>query len=144
MASHSPGTVRARSRTLPANLLWILWVGFFWIGTIGIGACILPRAAVAREGHDKPVTKVADQVAWKPTAIPDRILLSWTGDPAHTQAVTWRTDTSVTKGLARIAIAGHGPRFVEHAVEVVAETVPFESDLGMAHYHTVPVRASPA
>jgi 3',5'-cyclic AMP phosphodiesterase CpdA len=101
--------------------------------------CLPPRATVAHEGrnHGKPVTKVTDQVAWKPTAIPERILLSWAGDPAHTQAVTWRTDTSVNHGLARIAPAGHGPRFVEKAVEVAAETVPFESDLGTAHYHTV-------
>ena len=101
--------------------------------------CLPPRATVAHEGHnhDQPVTKVADQVAWKPTAIPERILLSWTGDPAHTQAVTWRTDTSVNHGLARIAPAGHGPRFAEKAVEVAAETIPFESDLGTAHYHTV-------
>ena len=114
-------------------------VKHFWLGAVGISLCLPPRAAVAHEGHnhDRPVAKVADQIAWKPTAIPERILLSWAGDPAHTQAVTWRTDTSVNHGLAAECASRPWARFVEKAVEVAAETVPFESDLGTAHYHTV-------
>ncbi len=136
MARHPLETMPTLVRPLMARLFWLRPLG---IVTFGFLVGVPPRTVVAHGGddHNQPVAKVADQVAWKPTAIPDRILLSCSADPAHAQAVTWRTDTSVTKGLARIALAGHGPRFAEHASEIVAETTPFESDLGRAHYHTV-------
>ena len=34
---------------------------------------------------------------------PDRIVLTWTGNPARTQAVTWRTDNTVDVGYAELA-----------------------------------------
>ena len=36
---------------------------------------------------------------------PDRIILTFHGDPATCRAVTWRTDKSVTKAVAQIAEA---------------------------------------
>ncbi len=71
----------------------------------------------------------------RPTARPDRIVLTWSGDPAATQAVTWRTDVSVTRALAEIAPAQEEPQ--PRGKEFVAATAPFESDLGKAHYHSV-------
>jgi len=62
------------------------------------------------------------------------------GDPAHSQAVTWRTDTSVAKALAQIALAEDGPLFVPKAKDVPATTQPLTSDLGPAHYHSVQFR----
>jgi hypothetical protein len=35
---------------------------------------------------------------YEPTPIPERVILTWEGDPATTQSVTWRTDTSSKKG----------------------------------------------
>lgn len=67
--------------------------------------------------------------------MPDRIVLTWTGDPATSQAVTWRTDTSVTNAVAQLAKASDGPQASER--EVTAETEAFESDLSIAHYHHV-------
>ena len=42
----------------------------------------------------------ADAVAHRPTAIPDRIVLTLSGDPSRQMGVTWRTDTSVAPGQA--------------------------------------------
>ena len=41
----------------------------------------------------------------RPTRLPDRIVLTWAGDPSRSQAVTWRSDPSVAVGLAEIAVA---------------------------------------
>jgi 3',5'-cyclic AMP phosphodiesterase CpdA len=81
--------------------------------------------------------RVPEQVAHRPTAIPDRIILTWTGDPATTQAVTWRTDSTVARAVAQIAEAEPGPKFVERAITHDAVTTPLATDLGDARYHTV-------
>lgn len=47
--------------------------------------------------------------AYPPRARPDRIVLSWTGDTASTQAVTWRTDVGVSGACAEILPASDGP-----------------------------------
>lgn len=91
---------------------------------------------LAHEDHDLPA-KVADDKAYEPSAIPDRILLTWTNDPSVSQAVTWRTDVATPHGVAEIAVADDGPRFVDYRVPVKATTTRFESNLGEANYHVV-------
>lgn len=77
------------------------------------------------------------QRSFLPTAVPDRIVLTWKGDPATSQSVTWRTDDSVKKGVAEIALAGPGPDFKNDAKSLEASTSPLESNLGKAHFHSV-------
>ncbi len=69
--------------------------------------------------------------------MPDRVILTFKGDPARSQAVTWRTDPSVSKAISQIAVAEDGPGFVKHSKEVPATTTTHASDLGPAHYHSV-------
>ena len=94
-------------------------------------------------GHDdehdhEHLPPAADaQEVYKPTLLPDRIVLTWTGDPATTQAVTWRTSTEVTKAWAEITEAGPGPKFVENADKVDATSQALLSNLSTAHFHTV-------
>ena len=38
--------------------------------------------------------KRAWMTAYRPTHIPDRVILTWASDPTTSQAVTWRTDPS--------------------------------------------------
>ena len=40
-----------------------------------------------------------------PSEDPDRIILTFNGNPATSRAVTWRTNTTVTKAIAEIAVA---------------------------------------
>jgi len=77
---------------------------------------------------------------YRPTAVPDRVILTWNGDPATSQAVTWRTDTSVTNAVAQIAVADPDPAFEDKAETVQATTAEFTSKLWTANYHSVTFR----
>ena len=90
-------------------------------------AIAIAGAVEADEGH-----RVPDYVRYSPTAVPDRIVISWSGDPATSQAVNWRTDTAVTRAIGEIAPAGDGPGFVEAARRVEARTTRLDTDLGPA------------
>jgi 3',5'-cyclic AMP phosphodiesterase CpdA len=73
--------------------------------------------------------------AHAPQLLPDRIILTWDGDPATSQAVTWRTDTTVQRAVAEVAVAtDHGKALEPARVEAV--TTLLASDLGEAHYHS--------
>ena len=80
---------------------------------------------------------LATAVLHRPSKAPDRIILSWTADPATTQTVTWRTDKGASRAIAQIALAEDGPDFAKKAQEVAAATSPFRSDLGEANFHSV-------
>ena len=64
-----------------------------------------------------------------PSKDPDRIILTFNGDPATKRAVTWRTDSSVKKAKAQIAVAAVNSSFVEEATTYFATTEEF--DLGI-------------
>lgn len=94
--------------------------------------------AVAHDAADtnwKP-TLYADKLAHAPRPLPDRIVLTWSGDPATTQAVSWRTDASVLRAVAEIALANDNGRDLKPAT-VPARSESFTSDLGEARYHNV-------
>jgi 3',5'-cyclic AMP phosphodiesterase CpdA len=97
----------------------------------------MPLGAHQEVPAPRVVQPVPEAEAHRPLAIPDRIILTWQGDPARSQAVTWRTDSSVTRAVAQIAEASADPKFVRSARTVDATTTPLTSDLGAAHYHTV-------
>lgn len=74
----------------------------------------------------------------RPTPLPDRITLTWSGDPSTTQAVTWRTDTSASRTVAQIAPADPSPYLEELSKTVEAADETLETDLGFsARYHSV-------
>lgn len=106
---------------------------------LGLCATLFAGASLDAQAHDHGSStpeKVSDEVAYRPTAIPDRIVLTWTGDPSTSQAVTWRTDTTVHRAYAQIAVAEAGPKFEEEATQLDAITTPLETNLGNAHFHT--------
>ena len=41
---------------------------------------------------------------FKAGKFPDRIILTWSTDPKTTQAVTWRTDSTINKSFAQILV----------------------------------------
>jgi len=104
-------------------------------------ACVgIGNVAWAHDGHHEDVSppKAVDEKAlYTPTAMPERLILTWAGDPARTQAVTWRTDASVKQAYAQIAVAQPGPHFVAKAQKVEAATQAYAGDLGEVHFHTV-------
>lgn len=78
-----------------------------------------------------------------PSKDPDRIILTFNGDPATSRAVTWRTDTTITKAVAQIAEASVNSKFAKDAKTIAANNQVF--DLGLykdnaslkVHYHSV-------
>ncbi|WP_235034185.1 purple acid phosphatase family protein [Roseiconus lacunae] len=91
----------------------------------------------AHESADHHVAPPRPADFYRPTSIPDRVVLTWTGNPANSQAVTWRTSTAVRQSIAEIAIASGNPKFTEDAKQVRGERQDLETDLGKARYHTV-------
>lgn len=113
-------------RTLNAMVVWTFTL-------------VLSSHLGAHEGHEHPEQATPqpmnEQVQWSPTAMPDRILLTWCDDPARSQAVTWRTDTSVSQAYIEFTTADDGPHFTTLTERLVATTVPHQTDLGHVHYH---------
>ena len=71
------------------------------------------------------------------TPLPDQIVLTWSEDPATTQTIQWRTDTSVTAPMVRYRKANHS----DVVASVPATTLPL-IDRGLVndskcHRHTV-------
>jgi 3',5'-cyclic AMP phosphodiesterase CpdA len=78
----------------------------------------------------------------KPTPQPDRVCLTFSGNPATQQSVTFRTDTSVKKAMAQITLAHEAPMLRKTAIDVNAKTGTFDAtairgaDI-IANYHAV-------
>lgn len=82
----------------------------------------------------------------RPLVVPDRIVLTWTDDPATSQAVTWRTsvhEDSVSTAVAELTLAtphgGYGAiqGMQDSAIVLPATSETLETDLGSASYHSV-------
>lgn len=100
-----------------------------------VAAFIIALSAVA---HDPPPMR-----HWEiPSSDPDRIFLSFIGDPTTSRAVTWRTDHTVSNAMAEIAVALGEPNFNRHAkrVEARTEIIDLGQILGKerdpVHYHS--------
>ncbi|MEW4456398.1 metallophosphoesterase family protein [Bremerella sp. JC817] len=105
------------------------------------------NGALAHDGehdheHDHVHELIPVQPAemYAPTAMPDRIVLTWSDDPQTTQAVTWRTSVDVPKAYAEIAIAEAGPGFPEKATRIEAKSEALKTDISTAHFHSVTFR----
>ena len=72
-----------------------------------------------------------------PEHVPTRIILGWTGDPAHTQAVTWRTLKPVASPQAQVAIASPNADFRSSAISIEAESASLDPTGGAKHYRAV-------
>ncbi|NLR91665.1 purple acid phosphatase family protein [Flammeovirga agarivorans] len=78
-----------------------------------------------------------------PSKDPDRIVLTFNGNPATNRAVTWRTNEQIEKGYAQIALATMDLTFSKNAKQIEAKSRQF--DLGLhtsntpliVHYHSV-------
>ncbi|WP_417744607.1 fibronectin type III domain-containing protein [Rosistilla oblonga] len=115
-------------RTLLLTSFALLWV---------------PQLGIAHEGehgHSHAPIAVKPAEMYEPTAMPDRIVLTWDGDPHTSQAVTWRTSTAVNIGLAEIAVAEAGPGFPAKAEQIAAVSEALKTDLNTAHFHSVSFR----
>ncbi len=93
-----------------------------------------PKAEQAAKPASKaiPVAELA-----KPTAMPDRVILTLIGDSATERAVTWRTSMDVQTPMAEIGVADATPDFPTRARQIKAITQPLKTDLNEALFHSV-------
>lgn len=109
------------------------------------GPVVIPSQDKAPTIPAVPSMPGTTDVAHRPTSEPDRIILTWSDDPAQSQSVTWRTDATATTGMAELAVAGDNSDFARRARQLKALTTPIKSDRQVAHYHSVDFKAlSPA
>ena len=87
-------------------------------------------------GYGHTLSGDPESKKYEPDSTPDRVVLSWVGDPSVSQAVTWRTDTTVTYAAAQIDIADANGYELKGEI-IRAHTVVFNSNIGKAHYHSV-------
>jgi hypothetical protein len=78
-----------------------------------------------------------DADPYPPSQVPDRIILTWSGDPATTQSVSWRTDISVKEAWAEIAPASADPYFKFTVDTIMATASTLSSNRNVAKYHSV-------
>ncbi|AKD58342.1 purple acid phosphatase family protein [Spirosoma radiotolerans] len=71
------------------------------------------------------------------TRYPDRLILGWQGEPATSQSVNWRTDSTVTNAVGAIAEADPSPDFVRNATLVPATSETIVMDGKQVRYHSV-------
>lgn len=102
------------------------------------GAASLNLLFVAFLAYASPLpADPAIQAIYQPTPVPDRVTLTWDGDPSVSQAVTWRTDTSVARAVAEIASAEDGPQFEQKVQSIDATTCELKTGRWSARYHSV-------
>jgi acid phosphatase type 7 len=99
---------------------------------VALLAILLPLAASAQN-----TLVVEGAPRYEPTGYPDRIVLTFAGDPATTQAVNWRTGPSVVRAVAEIAVAGGSPGLHLASRTVEGSTEPLDGGNGLAHHHKV-------
>ncbi|MCD0487936.1 metallophosphoesterase family protein [Pedobacter sp. MC2016-14] len=107
----------------------------FLLNTLKIGAVLpvinLPLFTLAAEGDENTSN------LYKPTAVPDRIVLNVTEDPSSSMAVCWRTAVSDEQSGIEYAIADAHPDFIAKAISEKANTKVFKFETIAAHNHHV-------
>ncbi|NIJ53363.1 purple acid phosphatase family protein [Dyadobacter arcticus] len=74
---------------------------------------------------------------YPPSQFPDRVILGYKGNPATSQAVNWRTDSTVTNAVAAIDEADASPDFQDKAIIVKALSQPTKLEERSVIYHEV-------
>ena len=76
---------------------------------------------------------------FNPKPFPDRVILTWTGNPEVSQTVTWRTDTTITAAKAQIKAEDSSPALEESITNYDAgsRVLSGGNNYATAKYHQV-------
>jgi hypothetical protein len=85
--------------------------------------------AVTAQTPGTGATATAEAPTTGASARPDHVTLTWTGDPATTMTVTWRTDAAVGESFVEY---GQGATLTGKALRAPGTARAFTSDLGTA------------
>ena len=118
---------------MPTRTIYILVLPLF-LGCAGIDSA---RDTGRPDHHNASYDTAAHDPRFSP--VPDRIVLTWNGDPSSSQAFTWRTDASVVEAVLEIATASASPRFMVDAKKIPARTQAVVTENGASHFHSATV-----
>jgi len=115
--------------------------------TLGMSRAPAQEAATAAPPKREPAAlRYPAELQHKPTPLPDRVVLTWSGDPTSSIDITWRTDVTDRDTVAEYARADslkgtnldHGDdRNVRNSQRAGGAAQEFESDLGKCRIHSV-------
>ena len=100
-----------------------------------MGQEVAPPPRQVESYEEKAARRDLEVRTHQPTTVPDRVILTWKGDPATSQAVTWRTSLEVKQAFAEIALSEGGPKF--KPMRHKAQTQPLKTSINESHYHSV-------
>src|SRR5688500_2385616 len=121
----------------------VLVCATLWIGIVAVVVDV--RISRAHEGeHTEQV--FSDKEQHKPTPLPDRVILTWSGDPTTTIDISWRTDTTTGDPVAEFAradslVGNLRDGDVPHSIRVAGSKQEFTSDLGACHVNSIQLRS---
>lgn len=98
---------------------------------------LLLAAAAAAADEERNTLLPLGHKRYAPSAVPDRIVLVATEDPARSQTVNWRTSHGVLGAEAQITVALDTPGLHVNATTVPGSTRRELAENGLAHHHTV-------
>ncbi|MEQ8847621.1 metallophosphoesterase family protein [Botrimarina sp.] len=104
-----------------------------------------PAPAHAHEGeHDHP-TVYAPAEHYRPTPLPDRLVLTWSDDPASSVDITYRThpatEATICQWIEAADVFGdHRNGDIPESEEIEGTSELFESDLGECRMHSAKLR----
>ncbi len=107
----------------------------FYKSLVAISLCCLSLSSWAHFEADELAQIEVN--SYSPTAVPDRIILTLSGDSATERAVNWRTDNDKEAALAQIALADGTPFQEQKAVTIVGRTHSLETDHYISYHHRV-------
>jgi hypothetical protein len=106
------------------------------LAAAGLAPWLLPAVAERPAGAPAPATVpgwAPDRPVRLGPAVPSHLLLTWTGDPARTQTIRWRSDTSVTAGTVLFQA---GSALTGAAESVPAAASDLTTELGTSRLFT--------
>jgi len=109
-----------------------------WLVAAGLN---VPRAAGHDDHPDEAASEFTEADQHRPTPLPDRLVLTWSGDPATTMDVTWRTSAAAGEPVVEFAAADSlrgslASGEVAHAQRAAGTSAAFASNLGECLIHT--------
>lgn len=96
------------------------------LATLAFGSAAL-RAQPEQGSNTTLPVRQAERPA--PGLTPDRIVMTFCGDPSTSRAVTWRTSTEITQGFAEITLAETGQRFYQEKNGHEYKQITFENNV---------------
>ena len=98
------------------------------------------KSSHSSKKDDRIATKEFNHAKYyPPTQIPDRIALTFSGDPATSISVVWRTSKLEAEPIVQYALATSGPEFVVNSKTIKATTEKLDFRILDSYYHTATI-----